>query len=129
MLLFAYVLWPPPRELLNLTQTFFSNFSDTRRISLPGFPAQKFGFLGLRRKYRTFLPPPLHVGMEDPHATGTRKRQESRKQRRQLRLPQTRGLIAGVAKITETTEMTKTTGIWGAKPRFPKTLKAVMVLQ
>ena len=32
-----------------------------------------------------------------------------------------RGSVAGEAKSTETAEMTKTTGIWGAKPRFPKT--------
>ena len=53
----------------------------------------------------------------------SRKWQESRKRRkwqRQLRQPQTRGLSAGVAESTESTEMTKTMGIWGANPRFPK---------
>ena len=35
--------------------------------------------------------------------------------------PTTRGSVAGEAQITDTTEMTKTPGIWGAKPRFPKT--------
>ena len=32
---------------------------------IPGYPAQEFGFPGLRRTYRTFWPPLLHV--EDPH--------------------------------------------------------------
>ena len=32
---------------------------------IPGYPAKKFGFPGLRRTYRTFWPPPVHV--EDPH--------------------------------------------------------------
>ena len=32
-----------------------------------------------------------------------------------------KGRSAGLTEITETTEKTKTTEIWGAKPRFPKT--------
>ena len=63
--------------------------------------------------YRVFLELWFAIGWP------SRKRWESRKRRRQLRQPQTRGSSAGSAEITEATDMTK--GIWGANDGFPQT--------
>ena len=48
------------------TNCFSLTFRAPPRIParIPGYPAKKFGFPGLRGTYQTFWPPPLHV--EDP---------------------------------------------------------------